>query len=418
MVSVPFAFRAGIAEQCVNADNDWDYDTNPPHMFSIPTGNVGIGTTAPEEKLDVEGHVRFYDATNPGKYTLFENNVITMYEHRNRNKLWISAYDQAYGNLIYTEDPQEGSGQGFGIAGGSWMAPFDRFVVNTDEMFLGYSILPGDGEPAAGGDGTGNLYVRGNVGIGTTTPQNKLDVEGTVAIGTDYSGTATAPADGMIIEGNVGIGTTAPAEKLDVVGTAQMTGFKMPTGASNGYVLTSNASGVGTWKDAADGCWECPNAPGSGPVYTLLGKVGIGTTSPQAELDVDGEIIAGVRVRSGVGTSQPLRLEANGALLLTADRNNDEANQRINFYINGEADANMKMTILENGNVGIGTTNPQSTLQVEGSPGYLQIDSNNGIPPASDCDSNAERGRMILDFANNRLYVCTGAGGWKYTVLQ
>jgi hypothetical protein len=70
------------------------------------------------------------------------------------------------------------------------------------------------------------------------------------------------------------------------------------------------------------------------------------------------------------------------------------------------------------GKIGIGTASPQSALQVEGAPGYLQIDSNDGIPPDFDCGSNAERGRMILDFANNRLYVCTGSGGWKYAELK
>ncbi|MDD5353868.1 MAG: hypothetical protein PHF95_01620 [bacterium] len=53
--------------------------------------------------------------------------------------------------------------------------------------------------------------------------------------------------------GNLGVGTTAPTQKLDVVGTAQMTGFKMATGASASKVLTSDASGVGTWQTATGG---------------------------------------------------------------------------------------------------------------------------------------------------------------------
>jgi hypothetical protein len=46
---------------------------------------------------------------------------------------------------------------------------------------------------------------------------------------------------------SVGIGVQQPEERLDIDGTAQMTGFKMPTSASSGRVLTSDANGNGTW---------------------------------------------------------------------------------------------------------------------------------------------------------------------------
>ena len=47
--------------------------------------------------------------------------------------------------------------------------------------------------------------VSGNVGIGTTNPVNKLDVNGGMAIGS-YAGTNSATSNGLIVGGCVGIG--------------------------------------------------------------------------------------------------------------------------------------------------------------------------------------------------------------------
>lgn len=64
---------------------------------------------------------------------------------------------------------------------------------------------------------TSNLQAQ-NVGIGTSSPASKLDVEGGVSIGTTYSGATAAPANGAIIEGAVGIGTSAPGAKVEIIG--------------------------------------------------------------------------------------------------------------------------------------------------------------------------------------------------------
>ena len=49
----------------------------------------------------------------------------------------------------------------------------------------------------------------GNIGIGTPTPVNKLDIEGGAVIGLTYAGTNTAPTNGLLIEGSLGIGATS-----------------------------------------------------------------------------------------------------------------------------------------------------------------------------------------------------------------
>lgn len=89
---------------------------------------------------------------------------------------------------------------------------------------------------------TGNTYLATtsgkNTGIGlaaTDTIRNKLDVEGSVAIGAGYSGASAASSNGLIVQGQVGIGTTSPAAgtALDVNGTVNATGYS--AGGTAGY---------------------------------------------------------------------------------------------------------------------------------------------------------------------------------------
>ena len=62
----------------------------------------------------------------------------------------------------------------------------------------------------------------------------------------------------------VGIGTTVPEELLDVEGTVQADGLKLPTGATDGYVLTSDAAGVATWQEGGGSGLTLPYAGESG----------------------------------------------------------------------------------------------------------------------------------------------------------
>jgi hypothetical protein len=116
------------------------------------------------------------------------------------------------------------------------------------------------------------------------------DIPLTISVPSNHAGLITRIVKGGSVinvvdsAGNVGIGTFNPAEKLDVVGTASVTGFKMSPGASDGYVLTSDGSGTGTWQAAsADSDWTIS---GSDMFSAVTGNVGIGTSGPSNKLDV------------------------------------------------------------------------------------------------------------------------------------
>lgn len=149
-------------------------------LLTTGAGRVGVGTTNPLFSLHV-------NPTSGGADMKIESNTGQAYLYIDKN----SAGDNGF--------------LGF-MTGG-----VDRWVVgpystaNEDFRIIDWG---------SGGSGNAAFYLErttNSVGFGTTTPVNRLDVEGGVAIGAAYSGTSVAPANGLLVEGDVAIGTTAVA---------------------------------------------------------------------------------------------------------------------------------------------------------------------------------------------------------------
>ena len=48
----------------------------------------------------------------------------------------------------------------------------------------------------------------------------------------------------------------------------------------------------------------------------------------------------------------------------------------------------------------------------------IVVDQSAGAPAATACDEDSERGKLVIDTTNNRLYICHGAArGWDYIAL-
>nr|NQU91045.1 tail fiber domain-containing protein [Bacteroidota bacterium] len=136
------------------------------------------------------------------------------------------------------------------------------------------------GGPGVRGKSVNGFGVWGKSDNGDGVYGESTNGSGVVGIGSYYgiygqsSGGHAGYFEGEVyIQTKLGIGTTNPATTLDVNGVTQMDGFEMPTGATNGYVLTSDANGSGTWMP--DNSFNLPYADSiltSDPAIKIINK--------------------------------------------------------------------------------------------------------------------------------------------------
>ncbi len=206
--------------------------------------------------------------------------------------------------------------------------------------------------------------------------------------GDTMTGPLNLPANGLVAgatqlalsAGNVGIGTATPAQKLDVVGVASAYGL-ISDGAppEGGSLLLRNGGKTGNaayewalfnmtgnygdsfqvWSYAANGSWWGPQFIIRDDGTTVLGpsggNVGIGTSAPATRLHVQGVGDTEISIQSSDAAGRRWTLQASG---------NEPGQGR--FEIIDRTLSVNRLTILKNGNVGIGTTTPTATLDVNG----------------------------------------------------
>jgi hypothetical protein len=271
------------------------------------------------------------------------------------------------------------------------------FSVTDDLSGDIFSVADISGVPIMNVNSNGTSYFDGNVGIGTTSPDSKLDVKGpsatpadgnqTLSITNSTGGTqlnlGTAENSYGWIEaregstlrnllinpngGNVGIGATNPGVKLDVVGTVRSYSSAGNYGQiANGSFQAVGAHG-GTFMLDLDNTStaDLVNIKKSGSSRFYIqngGNVGIGTISPTAKLHLEGDAII-----EGVLRADNVNLGLGGAIKVKAS--NTASDQYVAFGTtpsgsSGNATFTEKMRIDSNGDVGIGVTNPLVKLHV------------------------------------------------------
>ena len=252
--SVGYAYRALVADSAVVAGSGGGWvDGGSVVRLQTSTDKVGIGTGSPGDKVEVvDGSMNarlgyHYGVSFPLPYDIYSG-VRGTYGGDVEGFLGRRYYSTLGGNSYYgVYGSATTSGRNYGVYGSA---------SGGSTNWAGYF--------------SGDVYASGKVGIGTATPGVKLHIEG----GSDVK--VNTPNTGYLIMGS----STGPHIAID----------------NNEIMAKASGNSVGDlyiqWSTEAR--------------TTILGKVGIGTTSPSEKLDVAGNIdVSNNKIKNYRGFPKP-----------------------------------------------------------------------------------------------------------------
>ena len=390
-------------------DNDWTIDGNNVYH---ELGNVGIGTASPSSKLDVSGTVNTDSLYEIGGTAVLsaagsQNVFVGPGAGANNTGGWVTFVGANAGfNNQSNDNVFVGRRAGYlNTTGGSntylGQAAGNHNTEGSENTFLGsaagYSNVSGHGNTCLGrhagysATGDSNVFIGYKAGFHETGSNNLY-----IANGPD---TSDVLIYGDFSTGNVGIGVTSPTERLEVAGKLNLNSGLPGAGVA---MFVNGAEAL--WYNDFYFSWGY-----GGSANYFADWVSIGTEIPGAPLTIEAvpgtdilfsstgnnaDIVAPIHLRMGTNNGHPVSLMTN------------------NLY---------RMTVLGTGQVGIGTTSPVSLLEVENhsdSPD-MRLDSAVGGAAYLRFSQDDDQKAFIRTNANGDLQLDTEASGLEaITILN
>ena len=346
------------------------------------SGNLGIGTTSPDTKL----HVQIGSSAAPASVPTSHMIIADSGEATDSG---MAVYSSTTGNGYFR----------FGDSDNAARGGF-RYEHSADKMYF-----------RTGGSDRGAIDSSGNVGIGTTTPGELLDInagtsgsvelsttggrtiqltandsEPFLSVGSTSSHSAAIMTNGVRrltvnSSGDVGIGDTSPSYKLDVNGTGRFTGDVITDD------LTVNCSSTELKVQGSIAGVQFIDRVGTGRfvVYNSGNILRFWNGADRMTMDASGNLSAAQLRLTATGdaslssTAHAFQVGSTSSTNLIIDGNEIQA--RSNgaggyLYLNADG-GNVVIANNSTGRLGIGTSTPGDKLEIYA--GYIHLDSTYGI---------------------------------------
>jgi len=379
--------------------NDWSIHVNSNKMYFIRQpweytdlvldggGKVGIGTAEPQAKLqivhtnqDPNGGAIMLGPTDQSNLRLGYNQTYSWIQSHGARPLAINSIGNQVGigttnpgNKFTIEgafnqykDPESGIANG-GLVALKGNAPQIDFIdtehgdwaIHVNEGRMYFIREPWEHQDLV-------LDGRGNIGIGSSVPQAKLNIR-------ELTGTPATALKGTLLLDHEDAGGASSIVFSSKVNRGSDYAFieyrdrnaALPLDPNVPHRGEASLLTIGVQNDAEDHIALMPS-----------GNVGVGTTTPTCKLDVNGDSYIsgclGIRAGSEIffsGHGQIRSLDDSHRILFRKDENKMELREKGDIVFSSgsaEGQETSKMVIHGSGNVGIGSTKPEFKLDVNG----------------------------------------------------